>query len=479
MAARLGVKGGVKGGQVVGDARQKIIQANRVKTGDARDKLGKIAKTMDARQKLEKLRNMKEGKLEVKQVGGITVTKKIDGKLTLSTKGGSGPADTKNSASASYKEVKQIGRLTKTVSSSGQVTLSSKSGGGGSVTSTGMRSGGVPAGGRSQEKGQAQGRSRSEGGRPGAAGSVLRGTVGAARGDQKENVRKSVGGLSRDIDRLDDELLNARVDPFLLKRTIENSRTRVVGGASRSPVRGAQARRLSDKYNSAAQYGERRARSRSPLGRDRSPLRARSPVRGAGGRGYDYDDPRALLERDQELYKRRQREQEQELRSSQADRTMASRLEGPGGAVGVSPLQGTKIVIQNLQTSVTQEDILELFGDIGALRRAKLVNPGHAEVTFVNKGDAVKAVEIYHNRQLDGKPMKCQLVGSNNPVASGGATMKLPASLVSKKREGAGSAPPPDIESIHRALFFNKKHAGKKPLFTITMPKKSKDEERW
>ena len=35
MAARLGVKGGVKGG-VVGDARQKIIQANRVKTGDAR-----------------------------------------------------------------------------------------------------------------------------------------------------------------------------------------------------------------------------------------------------------------------------------------------------------------------------------------------------------------------------------------------------------------------------------------------------------
>jgi len=446
----------------VGDARQKIIQANRGKTGDARDKLGKMAKNTDARQKLEKLRNMKEGKLEVKQVGGITVTKKIDGKLTLSTKGGGVPVDSKKSSS-SYKEVKQIGRLTKTVSSSGQVTLSSKSGAGGSVSAGGMRSG------RSQDVGQVQGRSRSEGGRTGA-GSVLRGTAGGARGDQKENVRRSVGGLSRDIDRLDDELLNARVDPFLLKRTIENSRDRV---ASRSPARGAQARRMSDKYNSV----ERRAGSRSPLGRDRSPLRARSPVR--GGRGYDYDDPRALLERDQELYKKRQREQEQELRSVQTDRTMASRLDGAGGGVGISPLQGTKIVIQNLQTSVTQEDILELFGDIGALRRAKLVNPGHAEVTFVNKGDAVKAVEIYHNRQLDGKPMKCQLVGSNNPVASGGATMKLPASLVSKKREGAGTAPPPDIESIHRALFFNKKHAGKKPLFTITMPKKSKDEDRW
>ena len=196
--------------------------------------MGKIAKNMDARQKLEKLRNLKEGKLEVKQVGGITVTKKLDGKLTLSTKG-AGPAPGEVKKSANFKEVKQIGRLTKTVSSSGQVTLTSKSGSGGSVTAGGMRSGG-----RSQEKGQVQGRSRSEGGRPGSSGSVLRGTSGGERGEQKENVRRSVGGLSRDIDRLDDELLNARVDPFLLKRTIENSRDRVV---NRSPGRGTQARR--------------------------------------------------------------------------------------------------------------------------------------------------------------------------------------------------------------------------------------------
>ena len=89
------------------------------------------------------------------------------------------------------------------------------------------------------------------------------------------------------------------------------------------------------------------------MGRDRSPLRARSPVRGAVGRGYDYDDPRALLERDQELYKRRAREQELELRGTQADlgrdRTMASRLEGPGGAVGVSPLQVRALLMLLIQ----------------------------------------------------------------------------------------------------------------------------------
>ena len=30
----------------------------------------------------------------------------------------------------------------------------------------------------------------------------------------------------------------------------------------------------------------------------------------------------------------------------------------------------------------------------------------------MNKADAQKAVEIYHNRQLDGKAMKCKLVGA-------------------------------------------------------------------
>ena len=158
--------------------------------------------------------------------------------------------------------------------------------------------------------------------------------------------------------------------------------------------------------------------------RDRSPLRSRSPVR---GRGYDYDDPRAGLDREAEILRRRQREAE--LHSGASEMTRG----GVASLQGVSPLQGTKVVIQNLQTSVTMEDIEELFGDIGALKKAKvgkvtllklsqvvpinfsfqLINPGHAEVVFVNRNDAKKAVEIYHNRQLDGKPMKCQIVGIN------------------------------------------------------------------
>ena len=48
--------------------------------------------------------------------------------------------------------------------------------------------------------------------------------------------------------------------------------------------------------------------------------------------------------------------------------------------------QGTKIVIQNLQTSVTQEDILELFGDIGALRRAKVSSQETVKHFYSNYG---------------------------------------------------------------------------------------------
>ena len=51
--------------------------------------------------------------------------------------------------------------------------------------------------------------------------------------------------------------------------------------------------------------------------------------------------------------------------------------------------------------------------------------------------------------------------------------MDLPAG---KERKG----PIPDMDSIHRALFNKKSTPGKKQTFTITMPKKSKDEQdRW
>jgi len=258
------------------------------------------------------------------------------------------------------------------------------------------------------------------------------------------------------------------------------------------------------------------ARSVSPEPREREQDLRRRPVEGSL---YD-DESRLALENENEMLKRRLKDQLEKhnlqarldtltsnkpavarLDSYKASRPAVSRLDSFTGnkqavarlesftgskkvgsavakvdtSVGNSPLQGFKVIITNLQTSVTQEDVLELFGDIGALRRAKLIAPGHAEVTFVNRKDALKAVEIYHNRQLDGKPMKCILTSQTGGNVGERAGFKLPASLAQAKKRDDG-APPPDIESIHRALF-NKKNVGKKPLFTITMPKKTKEEQ--
>ncbi|XP_044755256.1 polymerase delta-interacting protein 3-like isoform X2 [Coccinella septempunctata] len=71
---------------------------------------------------------------------------------------------------------------------------------------------------------------------------------------------------------------------------------------------------------------------------------------------------------------------------------------------------GHRIVVSNLQNTVSQEDIKELFEDVGDLLAARLVRPGVAEVIYKNLKDAQKAVDTYHNRQLDGQPMKCLLV---------------------------------------------------------------------
>ncbi|CAG5090926.1 Similar to POLDIP3: Polymerase delta-interacting protein 3 (Homo sapiens), partial [Cotesia congregata] len=70
-----------------------------------------------------------------------------------------------------------------------------------------------------------------------------------------------------------------------------------------------------------------------------------------------------------------------------------------------SPTTGYRIVVSNLQANVTQEDIKELFEDVGELLVSRLVRPGTAEVIYKTLKDATKAVETYHNRQLDGHPM--------------------------------------------------------------------------
>lgn len=123
------------------------------------------------------------------------------------------------------------------------------------------------------------------------------------------------------------------------------------------------------------------------------------------------------------------------------------------------PITGYRIVVSNLHSSVTQNDIKELFEDIGDLLESRLVRPGVAEVIYRTLKDAEEAVDTYHNRQLDGQPMKCLLVkprASNKPTApaisySSSSRSLKPASLVSSGAKK--SHVEIDIDALHTVLF--------------------------
>uniref|UniRef100_A0A3P8T674 Polymerase (DNA-directed), delta interacting protein 3 n=1 Tax=Amphiprion percula TaxID=161767 RepID=A0A3P8T674_AMPPE len=153
--------------------------------------------------------------------------------------------------------------------------------------------------------------------------------------------------------------------------------------------------------------------------------------------------------------------------SMAAARSSAAALQPPA----FSPLEGTKITVNNLHPRVTEEDIVELFCVCGALKRARLVKVGVAEVVFVRKEDAVSAYRKYNNRCLDGQPMKCNLhiqgnvITSDQPIllrlsdtpGAGSGTKKdgLPSSLSRPASQRASSQPTPEVDpqTILKALF--------------------------
>ncbi|KAF2300400.1 hypothetical protein GH714_012901 [Hevea brasiliensis] len=96
----------------------------------------------------------------------------------------------------------------------------------------------------------------------------------------------------------------------------------------------------------------------------------------------------------------------------------------PGQAGRASAIEtGTKLYISNLHFGVSNEDIKELFSEVGDLKRCSIhydrsgdrryLIQGTADVVFSRRADASAAVKRYNNVQLDGKPMKIEIVGTN------------------------------------------------------------------
>ena len=101
-----------------------------------------------------------------------------------------------------------------------------------------------------------------------------------------------------------------------------------------------------------------------------------------------------------------------------AEAYAASRKSGPShiNRSTKNRLSGTKIVVSNLHPDVTEDDIAELFGTVGALKNARLMKYGNrdsigeAEVVFENMADALEAIKRYNMVPLDNQPLHITLV---------------------------------------------------------------------
>ncbi|KAM3234753.1 THO complex subunit 4D [Capsicum annuum] len=115
---------------------------------------------------------------------------------------------------------------------------------------------------------------------------------------------------------------------------------------------------------------------------------------------------------------------------------------------------GTKVYVSNLEVGVTNSDIRELFSEIGELIRYaihydKNGRPsGSAEVVFARRSDAYQALKRYNNVQLDGKPMKIEIIAPKPDIplsarvdvgrVNGRRTVVMPGSA--RGRGGASAA---------------------------------------
>ncbi|KAL9252942.1 THO complex subunit 4D-like protein [Drosera capensis] len=79
-----------------------------------------------------------------------------------------------------------------------------------------------------------------------------------------------------------------------------------------------------------------------------------------------------------------------------------------------------KLFVSNLDSGVSNDDIRELFSEIGELKRYAIHfdrngrPSGSAEVVYARRSDAFAALKRYNNVQLDGRPMKIEILSPNS-----------------------------------------------------------------
>lgn len=94
---------------------------------------------------------------------------------------------------------------------------------------------------------------------------------------------------------------------------------------------------------------------------------------------------------------------------------------------------GTKVIVTNLETGVTEQDMKDLFETVGPLKSVKMTAAGVSEVVFRKSNDAAKAFKQYNHVVLDGRPM--YITVSSPAIQAAGAPKAAPQ----RKARGNGN----------------------------------------
>jgi len=83
---------------------------------------------------------------------------------------------------------------------------------------------------------------------------------------------------------------------------------------------------------------------------------------------------------------------------------------------------GAKILLSNLDSQIAEEDLQEIFQNVGPVTRTVIhyardgTSLGSGEVHFANKNDALRAADEYDAAQVDGRPMSVKVIANKVPT---------------------------------------------------------------
>merc|ERR1712087_514402 len=100
----------------------------------------------------------------------------------------------------------------------------------------------------------------------------------------------------------------------------------------------------------------------------------------------------------------------------------------------------SQISITNLDFSVSEADVREIFSKVGKVKKAvvhynsKGKSRGTAVVTFATKASAGKAVKEYHQAEVDGRPMYVKYLSVSGTVRKASPTVRQQSRKKVQKR---------------------------------------------